>query len=122
MTYKSLATSFRTYLVVGILSIAVAWIFRGTSGAAGMALGLGGAGFSICALWYLITLIGKTPPDTVRAKTTSALIVLAFFAKLPFYMIVGMLAHRIGGGADTCFLLGVGLVYFALVGWALAQG
>lgn len=87
-----------------------------------MALGILGAGFGISALWYMIKQLGKNPPESGRAKFGTFIIVLAFFAKLPFYMLVGILAHQIGGGAPTCFLLGVALVYFCLIGWALAQG
>lgn len=121
MTYKALATDIRVYLGVALVAILGAFLARGGQGAAGMALGLTGTGFSVTALWLLIKQLGKVPADSRRSKTTSILIVIAFFAKLPLYMVVGILAYRIGGGAPTCFLLGIALVYFALVGWALAQ-
>jgi len=86
-----------------------------------MVLGITGAGFCMWVLWQAIKEIGRGGPDGPKPSLGSCLLVLVFFAKLPFYMILGMVAHAIGGGAPTCFLLGVGLVYCCLIGWALAQ-
>ena len=85
-----------------------------------MALGLAGTGFSVMALWWVIRFLGRPEGDQGRRFATF-LVVVAFFAKLPIYMVLAMLAQRIGGDARTCFFLGLGLVYLALVGWALAQ-
>jgi hypothetical protein len=121
VTYKRIACDPRSYAFIAIIAVAVAFGFRGITGGEGMALGLAGAGFSVTALWMIIKQLGRSAADSRRAKFAAIITVIAFFAKLPIYMLLGMIAHAIGGGAPTCFLLGVGLVYFALVGWALAQ-
>lgn len=89
---------------------------------AGMALGLAGTAFCVIALWGMIKMLGRTYEDVKQARFATGLLVLAFFAKLPVYMALGMLAQRLGGPAPTCFLLGLALVYCALVGWGLSQG
>ena len=102
-------------LVVG------AYLFGGVSGLQGAALGLCATGFSIGALWWIIRLSTGSEAGPKRTPVGTSLVVLAFFVKLPLFLALGTLAHRIGGHAPGCFLLGLALVYFALVGWALAQ-
>ena len=122
MNYRSIARSPLTFLALSSSCVLTSLVFRGPSGAAGMALGVTGAGFSVSVLWLAIKQIGQVGAEGPKASFRSCLLVLVFFAKLPLYMILGMVAHAIGGGAPTCFLLGVALVYFCLIGWALAQG
>ncbi|MEA2554609.1 MAG: hypothetical protein QOJ65_2785 [Fimbriimonadaceae bacterium] len=94
----------------------------GPKGLEGMALGIAGSAFNIWALWSVIRLSGKMI-DTERLRNRGTfIIVLAFFVKLPLFLAMGMLAQSIGAPAQTCFLLGLALVYSALVGWALARG
>jgi nitrate/nitrite transporter NarK len=88
---------------------------------AGLALGMGATGFSLWALWGVVQLLGRSAEVGTPPARGSSLVVLAFLVKLPLFVALGMLAHRLGGAAPACFLAGLGLVYFALVAWALAK-
>jgi hypothetical protein len=93
----------------------------GEQGLKGAALGLGGTGFNILALWGIVRLLGYSFQKGNPPKLGSIISVIAFFIKLPLFIAFGIIAQRIGGAAPTCFLAGLALVYSCLVGWALAQ-
>ena len=105
--------------VLGALGCAA---YGSLAGQAGYALGLLGTGFSVAALWGVVKLVGRSATPDAPPSRGTAVVVLAFLVKLPLFVGAGVLAHRLGGRAPTCFLVGLGLVYFALVAWALAQG
>ncbi len=114
-------------VAVGSAAICIAFLFGRPSGI-GISLGILAASFNLWAMWLMIGAFGrmmneKMEDDSVeakRARIASALIVLAFFSKLPIFLALSMLTRHLGDGALTCFLVGIGLVYSALVGWALA--
>lgn len=97
------------------------WLAGGPRGLAGLALGMAATGFSLWALWGVVQLLGRSAEAGAEPSKGSALVVLAFLVKLPLFVGLGLLAHRLGGSAGACFLVGLGLVYFALVAWALAK-
>jgi hypothetical protein len=99
----------------------VFWVAEGIKGGAGFTFGIIGAAFNLWALKAIIGLGANAAPYPKATKLAPALIVLAFFAKLPVFIGLGLICSRIGPPSLTCFLIGVALVYFSLVGWALAQ-
>lgn len=110
--------------VIAVAAVALvvgAYLLGGMTGLQGALLGLAATGFSIAALWWIIRLSTGGVLGPKRTPVGTTLVVLAFFVKLPLFIALGTLAHRVGGNAPACFLLGLALVYFALVGWALAQ-
>jgi hypothetical protein len=110
--------------LIGVSAAALvvcAFAFGGPTALQGALLGLAATGFSIGALWWIIRLSSSGQAGPKRTPVGTTLVVLAFFVKLPLFIALGALAHRIGGHAPACFLMGLALVYFALVGWALAQ-
>lgn len=114
----------RVWLGIGI-ALALGALACGLTGASqglsGYALGVFGTGFSLLTLWGITRILAHSnTPDTPPLRG-AALIVVAFIVKVPVFAGATMLAYRIGGTATTCFLVGLGLVYFALVAWALAQ-
>lgn len=114
----------RFWPIAGLVLIAApiaALMVGGTTAFLGMLMGIAGTGFSVLALWWVIRLAGSAAPASKRASVGTMLIVLAFFVKLPIFIALANLSHRIGGSAPTCFLLGLALVYCTLVGWALAN-
>ncbi len=112
----------------GLAAIGIAFATSQKAGI-GMALGIGGATFNLWAIWLMTGALGRLMKDpsedfkieTKKAKIASVLIVLAFFSKLPIFLSFAIITRRVGPPALTCFLVGVGLVYFALIGWTLAK-
>lgn len=121
MIVRRLARDWRAHTGLGLLACVLAFAVAGEIGLAGMALGLVGTGFSIVALWWVVRLTGGMAPMGAAPKLGASLAVLAFFVKLPIFIALGLVAQRLGGPAPACFLLGLGLVYSALVGWGLAS-
>lgn len=96
-------------------------VFGGGKGLAGFALGLAASAFNLWALRAIVGLGARHAQSEETVRVSSALIVIAFFAKLPAFVLLGGWAWRIAGAAPTCFLVALGLVYSAFVGWALAK-
>ncbi len=105
-------------IVVG--EITCASLF-GWKGFAGMAIGLGATWFNSWALWAIIKLLGATAKESQSTKGGVVLIVTAFLLKLPILIGLGLFTRMIGGQALPCFVAGLGMVYFALIGWACAH-
>jgi len=105
---------------IAFLALVASALIAGTNGLAGLAMGIAGSAFN---LWALKAIIGLATPysetEIARRKGTF-LIVLAFLVKLPVFIALGLVANHLGGHAPGCFLLGLALVYLALVGWVLA--
>lgn len=93
----------------------------GSRGLYGLALGIAATAFSIAAIWGLIVVSTGSAPTTAAARTTTVLIVIAFLLKIPLLITLWGMADAAGETARSCFLIGLGLVYSALVGWALAR-
>lgn len=108
--------------ILAFLCIALAAEFGGRTGLEGMLMGLFATSFSLLALWWAIRIGTARPGSAPATRVGTSVIVLAFFVKLPLFIALGTLAHRVGGHAPACFLAGLALVYCALVGWALLQG
>jgi|DewCreStandDraft_4_1066084.scaffolds.fasta_scaffold203845_2 hypothetical protein len=121
MIARRLARDWRAHVGLGLLACLLSFLIAGEVALAGMALGLVGTGFSILALWWVVRLTGGLAPLGAAPRFGASLTILAFLVKLPLFIALGFLAHRLGGPAPGAFLLGLGLVYFALVGWALAS-
>ena len=136
---KSLAIIRITCIVV-TCAIAGAELYGGFRGAWGMFLGIFGSGFSLGAGWLAVKIssgivtaqpmvvdqvteegeeILKIPDDNAKFANT----VIGFMVLLKLPMVVGAWvgAQRIGGSAPHTFLVGRGLVYSSLFGWALLQ-
>ena len=105
-------------LAIGLLG---SWQFGGVTGIKGMGLGLTGTSISILGLWMVVRLCGVAAPSGASARIGAAFSVLVFLVKLPIFIFCGLMAHRVGGNAYLAFLIGLGLVYLALVGWSLAN-
>jgi hypothetical protein len=109
-------------LVAAGVSCALAYLFFGNSGLAGMALGLFGSAFGLFGWWLTIRLLEKESHTGKRGSMGGPFWVLfGFFIKMPLFFATAFLARRIGAHAVPCFLGGLGLVYFSLVGWSIAR-
>ena len=86
-----------------------------------MGIGVGATWFNTWALWAMIGLLGNAVRESKSAKGGTALIVTAFMVKLPILVGLGLLTRMIGGASLPCFVAGLGMVYFALIGWACAR-
>lgn len=113
--------SFGPFALISLVAVVLGTALGGPAGGFGMTIGLIGATFNLYILWRAIGFLGATTKISGADPRTAAWIVVAFFAKLPVYVMLGSYAHKVGGSAPTNFLFGVGLVYFFMVGWALAQ-
>lgn len=117
----------RAFLIGAVLAIGGAF-FLGQKQGIGMALGIAGASFNLWAMWLMTGALGslmKEPLDEEfqikKIRIASVLIVLAFFSKLPIFLALSMFTRHLGGPALNAFLLGLGLVYLAMIIWALTR-
>lgn len=86
-----------------------------------MACGIVGSSFNLGALWWIIGLGSKAVGTSKGERMGAAAIVIAFFAKLPVFIGLGILCQRVGQPALSCFLIAIGLVYSTVIGLALAS-
>jgi len=100
------------------LSACIGAFLYSPSAGTGMVLGVLGTSFSLVVLWLSIGLAGRMASTEQTPRAGTFLLLLAFFVKLPLFGGLILLSQRIGGDAPTCFLLGLALVYSAMVGWA----
>ncbi len=108
--------------VLGIISAEIiSATFGGWRGCLGITLGLGATWFNCWALWMLIGFMGRAVEGSGSSKGLTALVILAFLFKLPLLIGLGLLTRFLGGVAFPCFVSGLGMVYFGLVGWAVAR-
>jgi len=110
---------------IAIVTILIAEICSGAifgwKGFVGMGIGLGATWFNSWALWAIVGVLGNAARQSQSTKGGTALIVTAFLLKLPILVGLGLLMRMIGGPALPCFVAGLGMVYFALIGWACAH-
>jgi hypothetical protein len=118
-----LLSSRRGAILVAAVALAASFFWGGPTAAAGMALGLSGAGIGILGWWVVIRMMGRNVPteESVKPWDGTNWVVLAFLFKLPIFFVLAFIARRVGGAAVPGFLWGLGLVYLALVGWALSR-
>lgn len=86
-----------------------------------MALGILAGTFSFWALWRIVLLLGTISEETASSRLGWVLPTLAMLMKVPVLVAGWTGANQAGGAAPTCFLLGIAMVYCALVGWAVAS-
>ncbi len=103
-----------------VLTLSTCFVFGGAKGLEGAALGAGGSVFNLGAWGAVIRLMAAYLHAPQPERRGTLIVVTAFLIKLPLFAAMAILANRLGGPALPCFLAGVALVYFALVGWALA--
>jgi hypothetical protein len=104
------------------VTLVLAFVIKGTYGLVGMAAGLIAAAFNLWALAGILKLGSEAAVAGPKGpKVATAFIVFAFFCKLPVFILLGLFTKRLGDPAPGCFLVGVGLVYSAVVGSALAS-
>lgn len=131
-------SSVAIFFLMGCLGM-LCWAarFSGLKGIEGALLGLGGTGLSFGLGWFAIKMGAQivapssapaqssdsfpTSATLSRTRFATGLLITVVLLKLPIIVACGTLARTIGGGALTTFLAGLGLVYFALFGWALLQ-
>lgn len=121
MIVKRVARSPVTFGVLSALALLISALTFGIRGVAGMTVGLGATTIGSYFLWQVIRLAGKAVTEGATAQSTTILVVLGFFLKIPLLLAAFWAANRIGGAAPACFIAGVVLVYFALVTWAAAR-
>ena len=109
------------FTLISLVATILAFAFKGRIGAEGMALGIVGSLINLGALWGIIRLIGSVVTDNATGKLGAFLTVLAFLMKMPIFVGMAFAARALGPSATSCFLLGIALVYFAMIGWVLAR-
>jgi len=86
----------------------------------GAAMGTFATGFSVLALWGIIRMTEPVAREESGAKWATIAVVLAFFVKLPVFVLMAQAANAMPAPAATYFLGGLALVYSLLVGRVLA--
>lgn len=90
--------------------------------ALGFVLGLVGTLFSFAASYGIIRLGTASLKRQESPGLGAVLIVIAFLAKLPILVAVGLAAQRIGPTCMNGFLTGLGLAYLLLTGYGIVDG
>lgn len=117
-TVGRLFHDWRAGVALSIFIILFAFLVQGALAAQGLALGLGATTFGIVMLWLAVKQTGRLAEREAKPYRGGVVIGLGFIIKLPLFVGCGMVAQSLGGPAPTWFLVGLGVVYFALVGWA----
>ena len=115
---------FRTlplWAAIFLSAAAIALLWGSAKGLAGLAIGLVSAAFGVTGLFFLNRLLEVGASKSRKGGAGAGMAMITFAAKIPVYIVAGMLAKRIGGAAFTCFLAGIILVYSAVVVWASAS-
>lgn len=103
-----------------LLGLAIGFAAGGIRGLSGIALGLFVAAFGLWVWWRAIGMLAAVAADNPPPRLGTFLVVLAFLIKLPLYILAVLAVVKIGGPARPCFLAGLSLVYFGLIGRAVA--
>lgn len=109
------------WVICSLLAVAASYGIGGSMGAIGMAAGILGTAFNMFALWLIIRLLGNAMADKPQARFGAFMTVVMFLIKLPVLILLGFAMRNLGPTALNHFLIGLGLVYFALVGWSQSQ-
>jgi len=111
----------RIAVLAGSIAIAISVARFGWRGGVGLAAGIVAAWTHLWLLWRIISTLGEASKEQPVVKQGTGMIVLGFFLQLPIFGLLGIGASRLGPSALSCFVAGVGMVYFGLVGWAVAR-
>ncbi len=111
----------KAWLVASLVAVGISYAGAGQVAAIGMAAGIAGTGFNMLALWLIIRLLGRNMADRPLPRLGAFVTVVVFLMKLPVLLLLGFAVQRLGQVALNHFLIGLGLVYFALVGWSQSE-
>lgn len=108
-------------IVTAVLLMLIALVTGGPLALAGAALGIGATAFSVLFLWLAVRQVGLIAQTDAKPSRGGVIVGLGFLIKLPLFVGAGMVAQWLGGPAPAWFLAGLGVVYFALVGWGMTR-
>lgn len=100
-----------------LLFLVVAGVIAGASGVVGALLGIVLAAASLTALWLIAESLVPTGRRLPLVQNRAALVLLI---KFPIMLALIFLATRLPTAGVCCFLIALGLVYFAFV-WRLVK-
>ncbi len=103
------------------MAVLLAYVARGAVGAQGMALGIIGTGTNFLALWMAVSLTGFNPSKDPSVRPEMVVRGLVLLASLPGILVCMRLSHALGSVADSCFLVGLGVVYSAMIWWGVLR-
>jgi hypothetical protein len=109
------------FLVGSALALGLAYALGGLRGFYGMSLGLGSTAFNFIAFRFALWVVGKTVQETKSVDSAGIFGVMALFVKLPIWCVCAAIAQKAGGAVLNGFLIGLGLVYCAAIGWVIAK-
>lgn len=113
--------SWQVGLAVAVAFLVISFTVQGDRALLGASLGLFATTFSVIFLWLAVQMTGRLAGDNAKPYRGGVVVGLGFLIKLPLFVACGMFAQQVGGHAPTWFLLGLGVVYSALVGWAVTR-
>lgn len=108
-------------MAVAMAICVISYFLAGRTALIGMALGLATTAALFVGQWLGISLAGKEISQTQTSGRSGVFVAIGVLLSLPISVIGGQIAQMVGGAAPGYFLWGLGLVYFALIGWALAK-
>ena len=104
-------------LSLGVLGSCTA--FGGWLGLASSLVGIAGTAVFLWGTWTIVRLVGAAAGGGKPTPLQVTMTVVALLMKLPLIYVGWLVAKRLGPFGPTCFLLGLGLVYFLVI-WRAA--
>ena len=93
----------------------------GWQGAFGMVGGIAASWIHLVLLWRVIVVLGESSKQQPVVRQGTTMVVLGFAFQLPIFILFGFAATKLGHGSLSCFVTGIGMVYLALIGWAISR-
>lgn len=111
-----------THIAWSAAAVGLSAAVAGPEGAAGMALSLLATGFGAVMLVQIVRILSSTQASSENRPAGNIWLVGGFLLKFPAIFGAMFSAYLLGPWSIGCFIVGMLLVYSALVGWALAGG
>lgn len=112
---------FIAFAAGSLLALLISYLAGGQPGLVGMSMGLGSTAFNFGAFRLALWVVGRTVKETKQVDSAGIFGVMALFVKLPIWCVCAMIAQKAGGMVLNGFLIGLGLVYLAAIGWVVAK-
>ena len=96
------------------LLIVIGGITGGGQALLGIALGVSLSVFNLYSLWRLTSSLLKFKPEPKEGVQRTLLVGIL---KFPLFIVFIFFGTRLSGAGIGCFILSIGMVYFALIGF-----
>ncbi|MDR3691243.1 MAG: hypothetical protein P4L46_17820 [Fimbriimonas sp.] len=104
-----------------VFALAVSEIRFGWRGIIGMTVGVIASWLHLWLLWRVISVLGESSKSQSVVSQGTPIVLLCFVIQLPAFVLLGIEIPKLGEGALSCFVTGLGMVYCGAVAWGVAR-